>query len=64
MTSNLPYAFFLRRATILHSCVRTVNRTGKKLYPLKIVNVKKLTVIVGVKIGDAKNEVYHAIYQH
>ena len=43
--------------------MKTVKRTGKKLYPLKNVNAKKVTVIVGVKIGDAKNEVYNAIYQ-
>ena len=42
----------------------TLKRTGKKLYPLKNVNAKKLTVIVGVNIGDAKNEVYHVIYQN
>ena len=27
------------------------------------MNAKNLTVMVGVNIGDAKNEVYHAIYQ-
>ena len=64
MTLNLPYAFCLRRATILCSWVRTVKRTGKKLYPLKNVNAKKLTVVVAVNIGDAKNEVYQAIYQN
>ena len=64
MTLNLPYIFCLRRPTILRSCVRTVKRTGKKLYPLKNVIAKKLTVVVGVNIGDAKNEVYQAICQN
>ena len=63
MTLNLPYIFCLRRPTILCSWMKTVKHTGKKLYPLKNVNAKKVTVIVGVKIGDAKNEVYNAIYQ-
>ena len=64
MTLNLPYIFYLRRPTILCSWMMTVKRTGKKLYPLKNVNAKKMTVIVGVNIGDAKNEVYHVIYQN
>ena len=64
MTLHLPYIFCLRRPTILCSWMKTVKRTGKKLYPLKNVNAKKVTVIVGVNIGDAKNAVYHVIYQN
>ena len=64
MTLNLQYIFCLRRPTILCSWMMTVKRIGKKLYPLKNVNEKKMTVIVDVNIGDAKNEVYHVIYQN
>ena len=64
MTLHLPYIFCLRQPTILCSWMKTVKRTGKKLYPLKNVNAKKVTVKVGVNIGDAKNAVYHVIYQN